>query len=123
MPAEKLSWTNLGPGTDNKQAGLPPTYGQDDLQVPGGWMTGLVTKIFWGKDKSLVGGGGDGIIDLVVVQAPLACIRGGQGREGLRTPEGTPPVMGREEVKGLLEEETSGLRQEREERASCAKSR
>ena len=67
MPAEKLSWTNLGPGTDNKQAGLPPTYGQDDLQVPGGWMTGLVTKIFWGKDKSLVGGGGDGIIDLVVV--------------------------------------------------------
>ena len=62
--------------------------------------------------------------ELVVVQAPLACVRGGQGREGLgRTPEGTPPVMGREEVKGPLEEETSELRQEREERASCAKSR
>ena len=54
---EKLSWTNLGPGNDNKRAGLLPTYGQGALQFPGAWMTGLVTKMFWGKDKSLGGRG------------------------------------------------------------------
>lgn len=119
MAGETLSWTNLGPGHDNKQAGLPPTYGQGALQVPGARMTGLVTKMFWGKDESLEGRG-----ELVVVRAPLACVRGGQGKEGLgRTPEGTPPVMGTEQLKGLLEEETSELRWEREERARCAKSR
>ena len=66
MAGEKLSWTNLGPGHDNKQAGLPPTYGQGALQVPGARMTGLVTKMFWGKDESLEGRG-----ELVVVRAGL----------------------------------------------------
>ena len=51
MAGETLSWTNLGPGHDNKQAGLPPTYGQGALQVPGARMTGLVTKMFWGKES------------------------------------------------------------------------
>ena len=54
---EKLGWTNLETGNDNKRAGLPPTYEQGALQVPGGWMTGLVTKMFWGKGESLGGGG------------------------------------------------------------------
>ena len=60
--------------------------------------------------------------ELVVVQAPIAYVRGGQGREGLgRTPEGTPPVMGTEQVKGPLEEETPELRGKRSKSQLCKK--
>lgn len=37
--------------------------GQGDLQVPGGWMMGLVTKMIWGKDESLVGVVGTGLLN------------------------------------------------------------